>query len=177
MGHRAAHQEDRALGKESVGDRKWGMGDTNLSDKVLMESRSKPYANGLEPSHSLAILVKINCCKFLSMTPVTLLILSRTTGNSGVRVQAQLGDRLRFKPWKNHLLKGRRGTSVCAHHPESLVWGFLAIIYIGNHGRPLESPSSQHQPTSVPSQLLRSYQESPEQNKKQGKPFFSTLGM
>lgn len=167
MRHRAAHWEDRALGKESVGDWKWGMGDTNLSDKkVLMESRSKPYANGLESSHSLAILVKINCCNFLSVTLDTLLILSRTTGNSGVRVQGQLGDRLRFKPWKNHLLKGRRGTSVCAHYPESLVWGLLAIIYVGNHSHPLNSPSSDHQPTSVPSHLLRSYQESPKQNKK-----------
>ena len=108
----------------------------------------------LEPSHSLAILVKSNCCKVLSMTPDTLLTLFLATGNSGIRGQGQLGNLLRFKPWKNYLLKGRRGTSIRAHYPESLVCGCLAIIYVGNLGHPLNSLSSECQPTSVPSQLL-----------------------
>lgn len=134
------------------------MGDTNLSDKkVLMKSRRKLYVNRLEPSHSLATLVKINCYKVLSMTPDTLLILFLTTGNSGVRGQGQLEDLLRYKPWKNYLLKGRRGTNICAHYPESLVGGCLAIIYVGNCGHPLNSPSSEHQPTSVSSHLLSCY--------------------
>lgn len=87
------------LGQESVGDRKCGMRDANLSDReVLVKSKRKPYVNRLESSHSLAILVKINCWKILSMIPDALPILCLMIGNLGVRAQGQLGGFLRFKP-------------------------------------------------------------------------------
>ena len=77
MRHGAANWEGTVWGQESVGNQKCGVEDANLSDReVLMKSRRKPYVNSLEPSHSPAIVVEINCWKVLSLTLDTLLRLS-----------------------------------------------------------------------------------------------------
>lgn len=106
---------------ELVGYWKWGARDANLSDgEMALKSSRKPYCYVKHCSHhiSLAISVKINWRRVLSMTPDTLLIETfLTTCNSAVQASGAFGDILRFKPGKRYLLEGKRGPNICVHYP------------------------------------------------------------
>lgn len=112
MGHGAENCKEDILGCELAGDWKCGTRDTNLSNReMVLKKRIKLYHQVSQSQHiSLAVSIKINRRRILSMNPDTLLIeASLMACNLGVQSSGTLGDLLRFQSWKRHWLKEKGG--------------------------------------------------------------------
>lgn len=86
----------------------WNQGHQLQRQRNGAEEKEKALLSG--QSESAHFTIKVYCRRILSMTPDTLLIeASLTTCNVGVQSSGTLGDLLRFRSWKNDLLKEKGG--------------------------------------------------------------------
>lgn len=96
------------------------------------------------------------------MATVTLVIETfLTTCNSGVQSSRSFGGSSKVYGLEELCAQRKRDPSICFHYPENILCGPISIIHVENRGHPLNSLSSERQPTNAPNHLLRPHQESP----------------